>query len=139
MKPTLGTVDCTMHPELCEAFKIQSYPTQILVNQSHPFVALTGHPSIENIKIFIHDLKHPAYENLSEDSFYDRVQSRPLGELWLVYFTLDNCGMCEHVKPEIRLLAKRMTGIVKIAIGKSGDIRTRSSSDWTRAPPSRHH
>ena len=111
-----GTIDCVMHPEFCPQFNIESYPTQILINGSQPFVTLIGHPSHENILTFLHDIQYPPYDKLTNENFFEKVQARKTGEIWLVYFSLNNCGMCEHVFPEIRLLAKRMNQIAKIGI-----------------------
>ena len=117
----LGTVDCTMHPELCTDYQIKSYPTQIFVNGTNHPVTLTSHPTLDNVNSFIFDIQNPAFVNLGADSFYEKVQNRPIGEMWLLYFTVVNCGMCEYVMPEIRLFAKRYSKLINVGIVNCSD------------------
>ena len=67
-------------------YKIQSYPTQLLINGTKSPIEFKSHLTFESLTQFIDDLANPAYFDLDPDSFYNLVQNRPVGELWIVDF-----------------------------------------------------
>lgn len=105
-----GTVDCVQHGELCQEFKIRSYPTQFMLNGTNPAVEFKGHVTYDTLHQFIDDLANPACFDLTPESFYTMVQNRPVGQLWIVDFYAEWCGPCKQLMPEIRQLARDTKG-----------------------------
>ena len=48
-----------MIQDLCNAFGIEAYPTQILVNGTSNPIKMVVPPTLENIENFIYDVKNP--------------------------------------------------------------------------------
>lgn len=53
-----GTIDCTLHSEICRQYNIRSYPTAMLVNGSntHHF---SSHKTASHVVDFIHETMNP--------------------------------------------------------------------------------
>ena len=66
------------------------------------------------MEIFIDELKNPSTVTLDPEIFYEKVQNRPVGEVWIVDFYAEWCGPCQQLMPEIRKLAKDLKGVVKV-------------------------
>ena len=53
-----GSIDCTLHQDLCSKFNIHQYPTTILYNQSEPHEYFGSHSAAE-IVAFVGDTLNP--------------------------------------------------------------------------------
>lgn len=60
----LGSVDCTLHRDLCSRFNIRQYPTTVLYNQSVPHEYMGFHTASEIVD-FVKDTLNPAGKKLS--------------------------------------------------------------------------
>ena len=60
---------------------------------------------------------------LDPESFYNLVQNRPVGQLWIVDFYAEWCGPCQRLLPEIRHLARDTKGIIYIGKVDCGDSK----------------
>ncbi|WAR10004.1 DJC10-like protein [Mya arenaria] len=95
-----GTVDCTIHGDLCRTYNVRSYPTTIFYNQSKPH-EYRGHHSVHALVEFIHQL----------------VLNKGDDDIWLVDFYADWCGPCQQLAPEWRRLAKMMKQTKNVHVG----------------------
>ncbi|XP_060524130.1 dnaJ homolog subfamily C member 10-like [Cylas formicarius] len=111
-----GTVDCTLHRDLCFKEGIHSYPTLTLYNrsQTHRF---QGTPSEETIVEFIRDTLNPIVVSLDENSF-GRLARKSDKELWMVDFFAPWCGPCQKLAPEWRKLAKSVSDFKQVVIAQ---------------------
>nr|XP_026691925.1 dnaJ homolog subfamily C member 10 isoform X1 [Ciona intestinalis] len=108
-----GTVDCTSFSSICEKFKIHSYPTTMLFNQS-VVTEYNGQHNSHGILEFVQDLISPPYEHLNPESFKDKVLRRGVGVTWIVDFYAKWCGPCKAMLPAWRQMAKLLEGVVKV-------------------------
>lgn len=65
----VGSVDCTLHRDLCNRFNIRQYPTTVLYNQSVPHEYMGYHTASEIVD-FVKDTLNPAGKKLSIDSLF---------------------------------------------------------------------
>ncbi|ELT92793.1 hypothetical protein CAPTEDRAFT_228052 [Capitella teleta] len=100
-----GTVDCSVHGNLCSQYGVKSYPTTMFYNQSTPH-QFDGHHHASHIVEFLQDMLNPPVVSLDADSFDKLVIKRSKDELWLVDFFAPWCGPCRQLEPEWRQLAK---------------------------------
>lgn len=124
-KVQFGTVDCTLHRDLCSKEGITSYPTTVLYNgsQIHRF---HGVPSEDGIVEFVRDMLHPIGNRVFyifnlvifviffvvislDDSSFVQLMRKPKDEIWIVDFFAPWCGPCLKLGPEWRKLAKQVT------------------------------
>ncbi|KAK2560566.1 DnaJ-like protein subfamily C member 10 [Acropora cervicornis] len=102
-----GTVDCTIHINLCHMYNIRSYPTTILYNNSIPH-QFTGHHTAADLVEFVENTLKPSVIQMTPETFQSLVAQRNVGETWLVDFYAPWCGPCNELAPEWNKLAKQM-------------------------------
>ncbi|CAF0808672.1 unnamed protein product [Adineta steineri] len=109
-----GTVDCTVHQQLCQQSGINSYPTTIMYNQStqHYFHGQHQEQSIIN---FIDDILHPTVITLDNDLYIKLIENKNLTDMWLVDFFMPWCHPCQQLSGEWRTLSKFLKGIANVA------------------------
>lgn len=105
-----GTVDCTVHKNLCLQHNVQSYPTTIFFNQTEEPHVYSGYHSAEDIINFAEDILKPPVTTLTPEMFETLVNNKQLGETWIVDFFAPWCGPCMELAPTYRQLAKRLYG-----------------------------
>ncbi|KAM6955709.1 dnaJ homolog subfamily C member 10 isoform 3-T4 [Lycodopsis pacificus] len=108
-----GTLDCTIHQNLCSTYNIQAYPTTVIFNGSsvHEY---EGQHSADGILEFIQDLVSPSVLVLDPSSFSEKVKGRAEGEIWAVDFYAPWCGPCQALIPEWRRMARLLSGQVLV-------------------------
>ncbi|XP_050310725.1 dnaJ homolog subfamily C member 10-like [Anthonomus grandis grandis] len=111
-----GTVDCTLHRELCSSQGISSYPTMYLYNGSS-VQRFHGTPNEASIVEFLQDAINPVVVNLNEDNF-SLLARKPAKEMWVVDFFAPWCGPCQQLAPEFRKLAKSLSQFKDIIIAQ---------------------
>eukprot|EP00064_Thunnus_orientalis_P004107 superscaffoldBa00000362_g4118 len=108
-----GTLDCTIHHNLCSLYNIQAYPTTVIFNGSsvHEY---EGQHSADGILEFIQDLVNPSVVVLDPSSFTERVKGRDEGQIWAVDFYAPWCGPCQALMPEWRRMARLLSGQILV-------------------------
>lgn len=108
-----GTLDCTIHENLCNTHGIQAYPTTLIFNQSnvHEYEGL--HTANELLE-FIQDLINPSVVALTAENFEGLVRRRGQDEVWMVDFYAPWCGPCQALMPEWKKMARMLNGTVKV-------------------------
>uniref|UniRef100_A0A672Z3T1 DnaJ homolog subfamily C member 10 n=1 Tax=Sphaeramia orbicularis TaxID=375764 RepID=A0A672Z3T1_9TELE len=129
-----GTLDCTIHHNLCSMYNIQAYPTTVIFNGSsmHEY---EGHHSADGILEFIQDLVQPSVVVLDPSSFTDRVKGRSEGEVWAVDFYAPWCGPCQALMPEWRRMARLVSGQIMAGSVDCQRYQTFCQSQGVRAYP----
>ncbi|CAG5121544.1 unnamed protein product [Candidula unifasciata] len=105
-KVNFGTVDCTVHGNLCNLYNIHSYPTTIFYNQSIPY-QYHGQHRMQDMLDFITDTLNPRVISLDQASFQEQVYNKGTDDIWLVDFFAPWCGPCQQLSPEWRKVAKK--------------------------------
>lgn len=113
-KVKFGTIDCTLHRNLCAQQGIRSYPTTMLYNgsQIHYF---HGVPNEAGIVEFVQDMLNPSIIALNEHNFV-QLSRKPATELWIVDFFAPWCTPCQRLAGEWRNLAKQMAEFDEIKV-----------------------
>ncbi|KAF7216180.1 dnaJ homolog subfamily C member 10 [Nothobranchius furzeri] len=129
-----GTLDCTIHHNLCSMYNIQAYPTTMVFNDSsvHEY---EGHHSAEGILEFIQDLVNPSVVILDPSSFTDRVRGRAEGIIWAVDFYAPWCGPCQALMPEWRRMARMLSGQILVGSLDCQHFQTFCRDQGVRAYP----
>lgn len=108
-----GTVDCTIHFNVCNQQQVRSYPTMVLYNNSKPHT-MVGYSHVNEIIEFIEDTLNPKVVALNSDLFQKLISQRSKDELWLVDFFAPWCGPCQQLAPEWRRVAKKLNGTAHV-------------------------
>lgn len=95
---SFGTVDCTVHGNLCSQMHIHSYPTTIFYNQSVPH-QFHGDRTAHGLVEFVQDTLNPKVITLTDKNFDDLVRKRGKKEVWMVDFYAPWCGPCNQLMP----------------------------------------
>ncbi|CAJ1078895.1 dnaJ homolog subfamily C member 10 [Xyrichtys novacula] len=129
-----GTLDCTIHHNLCSMYNIQAYPTTVIFNGSsvHEY---EGQHSADGILEFIQDLVNPSVEVLDPSSFAEKVSGRSDEEVWAVDFFAPWCGPCQALKPEWRRMARMLSGLVQVGSVDCQQYQSFCRSQNVRAYP----
>nr|XP_045618759.1 dnaJ homolog subfamily C member 10-like isoform X1 [Procambarus clarkii] len=110
-----GSIDCTLHHELCTRFNIHQYPTTILYNQSVPHEYLGYHTAAQIVE-FVRDTMNPAVMKLDAVKFEQFINKKPKGEIWIVDYFANWCGHCRDMAPEYRKFARMMSHLPNIHV-----------------------
>uniref|UniRef100_A0A3Q2QK14 DnaJ homolog subfamily C member 10 n=1 Tax=Fundulus heteroclitus TaxID=8078 RepID=A0A3Q2QK14_FUNHE len=129
-----GTLDCTIHHDLCSTYNIQAYPTTVIFNGSsvHEY---EGHHSADGILEFIQDLVNPSVVVLDPSSFTEKVKGRGEGQTWAVDFYAPWCGPCQALMPEWRRMARMVSGQILVGSVDCQRFQTFCQSQGVRAYP----
>uniref|UniRef100_A0A8C7YQL7 DnaJ homolog subfamily C member 10 n=1 Tax=Oryzias sinensis TaxID=183150 RepID=A0A8C7YQL7_9TELE len=127
-----GTLDCTIHHNLCSTYNIQAYPTTVIFNGSsvHEY---EGHHSADGILEFIQDLVSPSVLALDPSSFKERVKDE--GQTWAVDFYAPWCGPCQALMPEWRRMARLVAGQILVGSVDCQRFQTFCQSQGVRGYP----
>ncbi|KAK3753323.1 hypothetical protein QZH41_015263 [Actinostola sp. cb2023] len=129
-----GTVDCTVHVNLCHVYNIHSYPTTILYNNTIP-IQFSGHHSAGDLIDFVENTLSPSVVELTPDTFESLVSQRDFGDTWLVDFYAPWCGPCQELLPNWNKLAKRLKGDAHVGSVDCVKHRTLCSEQNIRSFP----
>ncbi|KAK7081976.1 DnaJ subfamily C member 10 [Halocaridina rubra] len=110
-----GSIDCTLHQDLCTRFNIRQYPTTILYNQSVPH-EYRGYHTAAQIVEFVKDTLNPAVIALDHEKFQKYVANKPVGETWVVDYFANWCGHCINMAPEYRRFARMVANIPELNV-----------------------
>ncbi|CAL9689741.1 unnamed protein product [Knipowitschia caucasica] len=129
-----GTLDCTVHQQVCSRYNVQAYPTTVIFNGSsvHEY---EGQHSAAGILEFIQDLVQPAVLVLDPESFTQKVKGRSEDEVWAVAFFAPWCGPCQMLKPEWRRMARLVSGQILVGSVDCQRFQTFCQSQGVRAYP----
>ncbi|PWA13779.1 hypothetical protein CCH79_00017144 [Gambusia affinis] len=129
-----GTLDCTIHHDLCSTYNIQAYPTTVIFNGSsmHEY---EGHHSADGILEFIQDLVSPSVLVLDPSSFTEKVKGRAAGQTWAVDFYAPWCGPCQAMMPDWRRMARMVSGQILVGSVDCQRFQTFCQSQGVRAYP----
>uniref|UniRef100_A0AAX7V8B5 DnaJ homolog subfamily C member 10 n=1 Tax=Astatotilapia calliptera TaxID=8154 RepID=A0AAX7V8B5_ASTCA len=121
-----GTLDCTIHHNLCSRYNIQAYPTTVIFNGSsvHEY---EGHHSADGILEFI-QLKSNTVVCFS-------AAGRDEGQIWAVDFYAPWCGPCQALMPEWRRMARLLSGQILVGSVDCQRFQSFCQSQSVRAYP----
>uniref|UniRef100_A0A3Q4HXT6 DnaJ homolog subfamily C member 10 n=1 Tax=Neolamprologus brichardi TaxID=32507 RepID=A0A3Q4HXT6_NEOBR len=121
-----GTLDCTIHHNLCSRYNIQAYPTTVIFNGSsvHEY---EGHHSADGILEFI-QLKSNIVVCFS-------AAGRDEGQIWAVDFYAPWCGPCQALMPEWRRMARLLSGQILVGSVDCQRFQSFCQSQSVRAYP----
>ncbi|KAL1491528.1 hypothetical protein ABEB36_012112 [Hypothenemus hampei] len=123
-----GTIDCTLHRDLCARESIKSYPTMMLYNGSN-VQRFLGTPNEAGIVDFIKDILNPVVLNLDENNF-NLLARKPKNELWVVDFYAPWCGPCQHLAPQYRAFAKSVAEFSNIIVAQVDCVANGALCDY---------
>uniref|UniRef100_A0A7N9AVN8 DnaJ homolog subfamily C member 10 n=1 Tax=Mastacembelus armatus TaxID=205130 RepID=A0A7N9AVN8_9TELE len=130
-----GTLDCTIHHNLCSMYNIQAYPTTVIFNGSsvHEY---EGQHSADGILEFIQDLVSPSVVVLDPSSFTERVKGKTTPDkIWAVDFYAPWCGPCQALMPEWRRMARMLSGQILVGSVDCQQFQSFCQSQSVRAYP----
>ncbi|XP_028393271.1 dnaJ homolog subfamily C member 10-like [Dendronephthya gigantea] len=104
-----GTVDCTVHKNLCQKYNIRSYPSTVFFNNTMPH-SFRGRHSVDSLLEFIEDTLRPSSQILTPESFDALIAGKAKGDTWLVDFHAPWCSHCQELAPVWNKLAKQLKG-----------------------------
>ncbi|XP_044756368.1 dnaJ homolog subfamily C member 10-like isoform X2 [Coccinella septempunctata] len=111
-----GTIDCTLHRNLCTREGITAYPTTILYN-GNTMERFHGVPNEDGIVNFIDDTLNSKVISLDDSSFV-KLMRKPVDEIWFVDFFAPWCGPCQKLSLTWRKLAKQMSEFPQLKIAQ---------------------
>ncbi|XP_051160917.1 dnaJ homolog subfamily C member 10-like [Leptopilina boulardi] len=111
-----GTVDCTVHSNICRQYNIRSYPTAMLINGTNT-IQFTMQKTASNVIQFIHEAMNPSVIEITSKNFNQRLVKKKSKLLWVVDYFAPWCGPCQQLASEWTSVAKalRQLNFVKIA------------------------
>ncbi|XP_066991442.2 dnaJ homolog subfamily C member 10 [Anabrus simplex] len=112
-----GTIDCTVHINLCRQYNIRSYPTTILYNRSNIHQFHGGHTADDLVE-FVQDMLNPAVTKLTDENFYKTVGKKSKENMWLVDYFAPWCGPCQQLAPQWRKLAKMIDSLPNVHVAE---------------------
>lgn len=104
-----GTVDCTIHHQLCVKLSIHSYPTSIFYNLSKAHI-FSGYHTAEEIIEYAEDIKSPPVIHITPEFFNAEIKVKPIGKTWILKFYAPWCHPCNEMAPAYSKLAKKLKG-----------------------------
>uniref|UniRef100_A0A3B4G111 DnaJ homolog subfamily C member 10 n=1 Tax=Pundamilia nyererei TaxID=303518 RepID=A0A3B4G111_9CICH len=127
-----GTLDCTIHHNLCSRYNIQAYPTTVIFNGSsvHEY---EGHHSADGILEFIQVLHQIQLKWLLFAWIF--VICRDEGQIWAVDFYAPWCGPCQALMPEWRRMARLLSGQILVGSVDCQRFQSFCQSQSVRAYP----
>ncbi|XP_067137389.1 dnaJ homolog subfamily C member 10-like [Centruroides vittatus] len=114
-KIRFGTIDCTIHSELCSKYNIRNYPTTILYNDTYPHIYYGNHVHRELIE-FIQDILSPPVIDLTPLLFSNLVEKKSTQEIWVIDYFAPWCRPCQQLSIQWRKLAKMMLNDTEVHI-----------------------
>lgn len=124
-----GTVDCTVHSNICQNYNIRSYPTAMLINGTTTS-QFTAQKTATNIIEFINESINPTVIRLNSNNFYKIVGKKKTKTLWVIDYFAPWCGPCQQLAPEWINVAKALKKLPNIKIAS---IDCEANSDICRS------
>lgn len=115
-----GTVDCTIHEELCRQHNVQAYPTTVLYNSTRPVQRFRGKHLASSISDFLMEFVNPQLQELDAEMFDKLVGEKKSDTFWLIAFNTPNH---HQLHTEIKKLAHLVTDFPNVFVGEVNCVR----------------
>ncbi|XP_039285633.1 dnaJ homolog subfamily C member 10 [Nilaparvata lugens] len=113
-----GTVDCTVHADLCRRHNINSYPTTVLFNATRPVQMFRGRHAASSISEFLTEIVNPKLQDIDTEGFKKFITEKPESKMWFVSFVTDTCQNCQQLHYEMKKLAQLVSDFTFLSIGE---------------------